>query len=319
MPTIDDIVKISGISRSTVNRFLAGNPVRQDNAKKIKSAMKELNYRPDKIVEKRNCTVEIISSSSGERIPYFQGYSQMMVNIIRTLEKGGATVIIQSGKSKYIPRADGVIMFGLLADKEDEIMAILKRRKIPFVFAYREIYEPGVSFVTCDNYSAAYEMTEMLIKKGHKRIAVCGGEPNKRNMPEKLKGFKDCMAAHGLQVPSYLVHEKTNLDSIHAWLDDLFENNIDFTAFFGLTDAIAMRFMEYAQAKGYKIPGDFSVVGMDGTAEASFAKPRLTSIAIPFGEIGKKSAEVMFDLLDNPSTACVRKYLKYEIDFRESD
>lgn len=319
MTTIDDIVKLSGISRSTVNRFLAGNQVRQDNAKKIKMVMKELNYRPDKIVEKRNCTIEIISTSSGDKIPHFQGYSQMMVGIIRTLEKGGATILMSSSNYKYIPRADGVILFGLLADKEDEIMSILKRRKIPFVFAYREIEEPGVSFVTCDNYSAAYEMTEMLIKKGHKRIAVCGGEPNKRNMPEKLQGFKDCMAAHGLQIPSYLVHEKTNIDSMHMWFDDLFNNNIDFTAFFGLTDAIAVRFMEYAQSRGYKIPDDFSVVGMDGTAEAAFAKPGLTSVAIPFSEIGKKSAEVMFDLLDNPGTVCVRKYLKYEIDYRESD
>ncbi len=319
MPTIDDIIKISGVSRSTVNRFLAGQQVRGENAKKIKSAMKELNYRPDKLVEKRNCTIQIISASGDRRVPVFQGYAEMMFGMIKALEKEGATVMIQSSSAKYFPRADGVIMYGLSSSKEDEIMEILKQRNIPFVMAYREIDRPGVSYVTCDNYRAAYEMTEMLIKKGHKKIAVCGGDAIKRNMPEKLQGFKDCMAAHGLAVPSYLVFEKTGIEESHAWMKQLFDSKTEFTAFFGLTDAIAIRFMEYAQQRGFRIPDDYAVVGMDGTVEAAYARPKLTSVAIPFDKIGKKSAEVLFELLDNPDTVCIRKYLKYEINCRQSD
>ncbi len=319
MPTIDDIVNISGVSRSTVNRFLAGQQVRGDNAKRIKSAMKELNYRPDKLVEKRNCTIQIISSSGGKSVPRFQGYTELMFGMIKALEKEGATVMIQPVSSKYIPRSDGVIMYGLLSSKEDEIIEILKARNIPFVMAYREVDIPGVSYVTCDNYHAAYEMTEMLIKKGHKRIAVCGGDAEKRNMPEKLQGFMDCMAAHGLQVPSYLVHKKTESEKSRAWMQELFDTKANFTAFFGLTDAIAIRFMECAQENGYKVPDDFAVVGMDGTMEATYSSPKLTSVEIPFNNIGKRSAEALFKLIDNPDTVCIREYLKYEINFRESD
>lgn len=319
MPTIDDIIKISGVSRSTVNRFLAGQTVRGENAKKIKSAMKELNYRPDKLVEKRNCTIEILGASGQKSLSKFQGYAEMMVGMIKTLEKGGATVQVHSGSSKYIPRADGVIAYGLAADVEDEIIETLKRRNIPLVFAYREIDTPGVSYVTCDNYRAAYEMTEMLIKKGHKRIAVCTSAPKKRNIPEKLQGFKDCMAAHNLQVPSYLVYEGSGADDFKAWINDILDNKDYFTAFFGLTDAVAFRFMEEAQQRGFKIPEDFAVVGMDGTAEAFYSRPKLTSVAIPFNEIGRKSAEAIFELIDNPDTVCIRKYLKYEISCRQSD
>lgn len=319
MPTIDDIIKISGVSRSTVNRFLAGQQVRQDNAKKIKRAMKELNYRPDKLVEKRNCTIQIIGASGGKSIPKFQGYAELMFGIIKALEKEGATVMIQSGGAKYIPHSDGVIMYGLMSSKEDEIIEILKSRNIPFVMAYREVDVSGVSYVTCDNYHAAYEMTEMLIKKGHKRIAVCGGYTEKRNMPEKLQGFMDCMAAHGLQVPSYLIHKKTGSLDERTWMQGLLESKGDFTAFFGLTDAHAIRFMEIAQENGYKIPDDFAVVGMDGTINATYSSPKLTSVEIPFDKIGRRAAEVLFKLIDNPDTACIREYLKYEINCRESD
>lgn len=321
MPTIDDIIKLSGVSRSTINRFLAGQTVRGDNAKKIKSAMKELNYRPDKLVEKRNCTILVISASGDRRLSSFQGFAEMMIGIIRRMEEGGATVLMQSGNNtdcRYIPRVDGVIMFGLKSEKEDELIDALKLRGIPFVFAYREINRPGVSYVTCDNYHAAYEMTEMLIKKGHKKIAVCGGGTIKRNMMEKLQGFKDCMAAYNLPVPSYLAFE--GIDSgLNEWIEKLLDEKIDFTAFFGLTDAMAMKFMEKAQERGYNIPEDYAVVGMDGTAEAMYAHPKLTTVTIPFTEIGKKAAEAMFTLLDEPETVCIRKYLKYKITCRESD
>ncbi len=321
MPTIDDIIKLSGVSRSTINRFLAGQTVRADNAKKIKSAMKELNYRPDKLVEKRNCTILVISASGDRRLSSFQGFAEMMIGIIRRMEEGGATVLMQSGNntdSRYIPRVDGVIMFGLKSEKEDELIDALKLRGIPFVFAYREINRSGVSYVTCDNYHAAYEMTEMLIKKGHKKIAVCGGGTIKRNMMEKLQGFKDCMAAYNLPVPSYLAFESIG-EGMRAWVEKLLDDRIDFSAFFGLTDALAANFMEIAQERGYKIPDDFAVVGMDGTMEAVYTKPKLTSVAIPFSEIGKQAAEVMFQLLDEPETVCIRKYLKYKITCRESD
>lgn len=241
--------------------------VRGENAKKIKSAMKELNYRPDKLVEKRNYTIEILGASSQKSLSKFQGYAEMMVGMIKTLEKGGATVQVHSGSSKYIPRADGVIAYGLAADVEDEIIETLKRR----------------------------------------------------NIPEKLQGFKDCMAAHNLQLPSYLVYAGNGDDELKAWMNEILDNKDYFTAFFALTDAVAFEFMDNAQQRGFKIPEDFAVVGMDGTAEAFYSRPRLTSVAIPFNEIGKKSAEAIFELIDNPDTVCIRKYLKYEISCRQSD
>jgi len=318
MVTIDDIIKLSGASRSTVNRFLAGKPVRKDNEKKIQNAMKELNYRPDKLAKKCNYTILLLSRSSENQHPSFHGYAEMVSAIIKALEKEGANILMQSADAKYIPLVDGVIMYGLSASEEDEIVEILNRRNIPFVFAYREIEQSDISYVTCNNYRAAYEMTEMLIKKGHKRIAVCNNAPNKRNMSEKLRGFKDCMAAHNLSVPSYLVCENSNMDAKLKWMQQLLDRKDDFTAFFGLTDYIALLFMDNARQRGFKIPDDFAVVGMDGTVAAAYSTPRLTSVVIPFKEIGKITAETMLELLNDSEKACVRKYLKYEIACRQS-
>ncbi|MBR3934807.1 MAG: LacI family DNA-binding transcriptional regulator [Clostridia bacterium] len=318
MATIDDVCSLSGVSRSTVKRFLAGQQVRGQNAKKIKNAMKELGYRTDKLVEKRNCTIEIIGGPDDANPFFFQGFSEMFVNMIKTLEKGGATVLIQPGNAKYIPRADGIILYGLLSDREDEIISILKSRGIPFVCAYREIEKSGVSFVTCDNYHAAYEMTQLLIDEGHTKIVVCGGDGVSRNMAEKLQAFKDCMAANKLRINSKLINPVNSESDTRKFVNNLLDSGEEFTAFFGLRDRLSLAFVDEVTKRGYKIPDDFSVVGMDSTGEALVSKPKLTSVAIPFAEIGKEAAETIFELIDNPGKVCIRKYLKYDIVRRES-
>ena len=319
MPTIDDVIKVSGVSRSTVNRFLAGKKIRHDNELKIKSAMKEIGYRTEKLLSKRDCTIEILGSTGGIKPSDFQGFSEMLMGMVEKLEEGGATVQIQSGNAPYIPMADGVIMYGLHREREDEIASILKKKEIPFVYAYREIDMPGVSYVSADNYTAAFEMTQAFIDKGHRKIAVCGGKMgDKRNMPEKLQGFRDCMAANGIEVDEELICEENSGSLAREWMHDLFRSGKEFTAFFGLRDQLAVIFSELAVEYGKNIPKDIVTAGMDGTVEAVYARPKLTSVSIPYREMGIEAANTIFELIDNRNTVSVRKILKHKIISRES-
>ncbi len=45
MKTIIDVEMMSGVSRSTISRYLNGKPVRPDNKEKIEKAIKELDYQ----------------------------------------------------------------------------------------------------------------------------------------------------------------------------------------------------------------------------------------------------------------------------------
>jgi len=318
MPTIDDVIRVSGISRSTVNRFLAGKKIRHDNEIKIKAAMREIGYRPDKLDSKRDCVIEIIGSSGSSRASGFHGFSEMLMSMVEKLEEGGATIQIHSGGSPYIPAADGVIMYGLAPAREDALAEILRKKGIPFVYAYREIEQRGVSYVTCDNYSAAYEMTQHFINHGHTKIAVCGGSNEKRNMPEKLQGFKDCMRDNGLPVDGDLLCESNSGVIAREWIHNLLRSGKEFTALFGLRDYLAIVFAEIAAEYGKKVPEDIVTAGMDGSIETVYARPKLTSVAIPYREIGTEAAKAIFELIDNKNTVSVRKILKHKIIFRES-
>ena len=188
------------------------------------------------------------------------------------------------------------------------------------MFAYREIERPGVSFVTVDNYPAAYEMTETFIKKGHTKIACCGDTANEvpilRNMKGKLKGYKDCLRDYKISLPDKYICKTLKEEEYIPWMRELLETEKDLTAFFGLRDKVAFDFIKIANEYGKRVPEDIAVAGMDGSAEAVYAG--LTSVTIPFDEIGTECVKTIFELIDNPNAVCIRKYLKYDIAIRKT-
>ncbi len=317
MATVNDVIRLSGVSRSTINRFLRGDNIRPEKEALIVKAMKELGYRTDKLANRKKHVVEIVSSNNGRKI-FFHGFADMLMSMIRCFEEKGATVQLASNIDNFKTTADGVVVFGLNDEQEEKIIASLTKAEVPFVMAYRYIERSGVSFVTCDNYKAAFEMTEMLISRGHRKIAVCGDTKVNRNMAEKFEGFKDCLKNHGIGLDGRLVNNSGSGDSALGWMHEIIKMKDGPTAFFGLRDKIAIRFENVAAQEGIRIPEDISVVGMDGTIEAVYATPKLTTVTIPFELIGKKCAETLLELIEDPETTSIRRIIKYSIACRES-
>ena len=49
---------------------------------------------------------------------------------------------------------------------------------------------------------------------------------------------------------------------------------------------------------GRRVPGDVSVVGFDDTPESSYFLPALTTVRQDFGEVGRRSVELVLSLMD---------------------
>ena len=65
------------------------------------------------------------------------------------------------------------------------------------------------------------------------------------------------------------------------------------TAFFCNCDISAYLLVRKLGEAGYKVPSDISVAGFDNSLLAKEATPKLTSLAQPLEEIGKKAVEVL--------------------------
>jgi LacI family transcriptional regulator len=67
------------------------------------------------------------------------------------------------------------------------------------------------------------------------------------------------------------------------------------SAFFAVTDLLALRLLEAAQRERLDVPDDVSIVGFDDIQQASLISVPLTTVAQPRIEIGIRAVEILIE------------------------
>jgi DNA-binding LacI/PurR family transcriptional regulator len=70
------------------------------------------------------------------------------------------------------------------------------------------------------------------------------------------------------------------------------------TAIFAANDQTALGVLRALHDAGRRVPEDVSVVGFDDTPESGYFLPPLTTIRQDFGEVGRRSVELLLSLAD---------------------
>lgn len=167
--------------------------------------------------------------------------------------------------------------------------------------AYPEQRRPQVVF---DNYLLGYEMTEMLLHEGHRRIAFMDMEAGEEQLMhystrERYRGYLDA-----------LHHAGVSALSEHHWIirgrlpgEDMFEEVMPFlqdwkhsehrpTAVIAIEDFCAMRTIEAAQILGIRVPEELTVVGFDNLAIARSFSPSFPTSDPDFRRAGEIAARL---------------------------
>jgi len=165
-----------------------------------------------------------------------------------------------------------------------------------------------------DNRGGAWQAVNHLIALGHTRIAFIsglGGAPGQPGQDgqddlyehtdgaERLRGYRDCMAAAGLKVPRGYEqpgdYSKASGEQAAARLLALASPP---TALFVSGDAMALGAIHAAQDRGLKVPGDLSVVGFDDLPLAAASRPALTTVRQPLQEMGELAVQMLVALAE---------------------
>jgi LacI family transcriptional regulator len=170
--------------------------------------------------------------------------------------------------------------------------------------------------VIVDNHHGAFQAAEHLIELGHRRIAFIGvdadlplidrarrlvtGEPERRSIDrDRLAGYRDALAAHGLPTAPELIDLGDTYYSpergravTRRWL--AMDEASRPTAIFAGCDLLAAGVLQEIQAQGLRVPDDLSLVGFDDTF-ASHLAPALTTVAQPMLELGRLSARLAIE------------------------
>jgi len=207
--TITDVAKKAGVSMKTVSRVLNKEPnVAEKTRERVLEVAKELRYSP-------NIAARGLASSKSYLLALL--YDNPSPNYIANIQKGAIDACRDNGYHLVVEPVnmskinvgvavdlllerlpvDGIILTPPLCDDED-VLKILKRLKIPYIPVAPAEESEHLSFVKMDDVQAAYEMTEFLIRQGHRKIGFIAGHPEHSATKLRYQGFVKAMNTVGL-------------------------------------------------------------------------------------------------------------------------
>lgn len=325
MATVEDIVRESGVSRSTVFRFLNGSNVRSDARNSILDAMEKLKFRSETVNRLNNYTLEISISNNFEN---FKGFSDVVQGIMQRAGEMGLSVnlCVRTGDDikSYYSRWDnkeknrGVIVIGKEAADEEEEAEMFLSKGIPHVFINRIFETDGISWVSVDIKKAAFDAVEYLISLGHKKIAVVGQPERLAIDKNKIAGLMEALKLHGISADARYIGEAEDEEEFDAKVSEILNMEERPTAFFAICDSHAMKIMHIARNLGIRIPEDMAVMGMDNVITSEYFRPSLSTVHIPFKKMGILAVDNIIQLISDSEVTNIRTTVSHRLVIRES-
>ena len=317
---IIDIAKLAGVSKSTVSRYLNNGYVGAESREKIKKVIDETGFMPQSYAKslrtgKTNLIGVIVPKISTETAPrVVQGitevlsennYDVLIANTNLSVEKEFEYLNIFKNN-----QVDGVIFMGTkITPKHRKIMDKLN---VPIVVVAQ--YMDNYPCVYHDDFNAAKYMTEYLIGKGHKNIGFIGVYEEDRSVGlERKNGYIAALNENDLEVDiENLKLGDFSYESGYELSKKLIKKKNIPTAIFAVTDNLAIATIDCLKDNGLNVPEDVAVVSIGDTRISQVVSPKLTTIHYHYKTSGRKSGEIMLELLKNgiKTSKTIKKNIK---------
>ncbi|MFI5019091.1 MAG: LacI family DNA-binding transcriptional regulator, partial [Dongiales bacterium] len=216
-PTVVDIARHAGVSKSTVSYVLQGSPlVKAETRAKVLVAIEALGYVYNRAAanlrQARSTVVGMVINDLGN--PFF---ADMAVGIERVFQSAGFVPFIANSGENPIRQSEllrlmreqgaaGLIIcpaHGTTARQIDELTSA----GVPVVLAMRNIPGTHAASVVADSRRGAARATEHLLALGHRRIAYIGGYGDMVAFTERSGGYREALAAAGIATDPALIVE----------------------------------------------------------------------------------------------------------------
>ena len=316
-PTMHDVARLAGVAQSTVSRVLNASdsfiPISDETRQRVLDAVQQLEYHPNMIARSlRTQRTQMIAVMIGDISNAF--YHPIVRAIQDVAGMRDYEVLISNSDHIYENEArflnsilrrpvDGIIMAPHRLSNKD-LDTFIHRSNIPIVAVGAQVNHPLVDVIGGTSEPATYDAVTWLIKvAGHQRIGFMGVVDDMPPGPARLKGYKRALADAGLSVKHGWVQkaEFTSEGGQRAMQAFLEQKTLP-DAIFASNSLMAIGAMKAAQAKGYKIPDDISIMAFDDIPESSIVQPQLTVIARDLPRIGRQAVELLFERIDGQVT-----------------
>ncbi|MCX6082882.1 MAG: LacI family DNA-binding transcriptional regulator [Chloroflexi bacterium] len=329
--TLEDIARLSGVSRSTVSRVINGDQkVREETRLQVLEVIQEHNYQPNiaarRLAAGRTNVIGLVIPTGVGNIfndPYF---SRLIQGVSAECNAREFSVMLWLAEPEYERRTirqiinngivDGVVVSSTQID--DPIVNSLYESGIPFVLIG---HHPtlNITSVDIDNIQAARNACTHLFTclPARLRPATITGPQNTMAGRDRLTGFLQAIAENNLQNNPDLITEGDFSESGgYLAMQILLPARPD--AVFVASDSMAAGAFRAIREAGLNIPKDISVVGFDDVAVAAQLDPPLTTIRQPIHRMGTQAVEMLIQIVQQTEKQPRQIILPSELIIRAS-
>ncbi len=315
--TLTDIAERVWVSNVAVHKALTDKPgVNAELRSKIKALAKEMGYTgtasaagKTKAGEKTgNIGVVIPEQYYGLTSSF---YGRLYEEVVKTLYRNGHFGIMellstQDENSVTMPRVmqeqkvDGVIFLGPADRRYIEAMA--SQMQFPVLFLDNYIPTVTSDTVISDGYYGAYVMTDYLVGQGHRRIGFVGDVDASSSIADRYWGYRKALRDRGIVFEeTWEIVDRNKQDGVFK---TIVEDNDGMDAYVCNCDFIADIVIQNLEAKGYRVPEDVSVVGIDDFLPAGIDNTRITTYKVDIERMAEACVESLLKKING------EKYVK---------
>lgn len=329
MTTVRDVAIAAGVSRATAARVIA-NPemVAEETRQRILKVMEDLGYSRNSVAAslRTTRTGRIIVTVPDISNPFF---SRVIRGVEEAAQRAGYAVLLgdtrneREREEQYADmlnrrEADGIIFLGHRLPATLAKVLARDGSRAPIVNGCEFTPSLGVSSAHIDNASASYEVVEALYVRGHRDIAVIAGPAESPLTRDRLVGARRAAEDCGLGDRLLVEGGDFSIESGRAATLSLLALPVPPTAIFCFSDEMAIGALAAAREAGVPCPQAVSVVGFDDIQMARYVDPPLATVRQPMAEIGRKTVELLLDVLSGRQTQPINATLPHKMIVRES-
>lgn len=309
-PTLADVADRAGLSKTAVSLVLNNRPdsrLSADAQQRVRDAARDLNYRPNPAARslriRKTRTVGFISDDvtvtryASAMIRGLLDVAEDRDHTVVIAETGSSTKRMQQALEVMIDRqADGII-FGLMAARQIVVPDI--PAEVPVVMLNATSTE-GHTAVLPAEYEAGYQISRLLLDRGHRNIGLIGDWPNptfeptySATMSERFAGIHAGLAEDDVTLAVRIPLQKWEPAAGYTSMHQILASGPDVTALICLNDRLAFGVYQALHEARLQVPDDVSIVSFDDDDLASYLRPTLTTARLPYEEMGRRAMELV--------------------------
>ena len=312
-PTMKDVARLSGFSAMTVSRVLTGQKyVAVQTRERINDAVVKLGYVPDRMAgslsSRRSGFIAVVLPALNNA-----NFADTAIGLTETLRQSGFELLI--GYTNYSLNEEEKVVHSLLARRPEALVIVgdehtramrhtVMNADIPVVEIWSNTSQPIDHAVGFSNNGVGRAAARYLVSLGHSKIGAVGplgssGVRDRRG-EARLAGFASYLEEVGMPTNLVIRHGDvpfsftSGADAMARLLD--IEPHLE--AAFLISDVGCFGALMECQRRGIVVPDDMSLVGFGDFEIGVQSVPPLTTVAIDAIGIGRETALLLLNLLD---------------------